>query len=209
MNGRRVIVLAPHGGDGEYGAGGLIQRLVEEKSAVYEAVFSLPRKGLPEHVTLQALQDEVRASAGVLGVQQEQILFFDYEVREFPRMRQSILEELVRLNREIRPDMVIGPSRYDTHQDHAVIAGEACRAFKACSILGYEVPRNNYQFGGSAFVVLQMRHMEMKRHALGCYRSQKEKFDRAARLREHLAQVRGAQVDEAYAECYEIIRWVI
>ena len=40
---------------------------------------------------------------------------------------------------EIKPDLVLMPSRNDLHQDHFTIATEGLRAFKFTSILAYEI----------------------------------------------------------------------
>lgn len=208
MNKKRAVVLAPHGGDGEFGAGGLMARLVEEGCDVHEVVLSLPRENLPEEVSISILEAEVRGSAGILGVRESNVIFFDFEVREFSSLRQRILDELVRVERALSPDLVLCPSSYDTHQDHEVVFREARRAFKKGSILGYEMPRNHFEFGGQTYVVLTREKMERKMRSLARYVSQKAKFEKAATLRERLAGVRGSQIAAEFAECYETIRWV-
>ncbi len=76
-------------------------------------------------------------------------------MREFPKFRQEILDALIRLRKKIQPDMVFTPSRYDTHQDHKTTVEETMRAFKQCTILGYEQPWNNITFNTLAFVPLE------------------------------------------------------
>ncbi|MEO8151003.1 MAG: PIG-L family deacetylase, partial [Bacteroidia bacterium] len=41
MNGKKVLVLAPHTDDGELGCGGSINRKIEEGSEVYYVAFSI------------------------------------------------------------------------------------------------------------------------------------------------------------------------
>lgn len=91
------------------------------------------------------------------GIPAEQLILFDFQVRHFPAHRQEILEELVRLNRRIVPDLVLAPSLHDVHQDHHTIAEEAIRAFKRTSILGYEEPWNNLTFNNQVYVTLEER----------------------------------------------------
>ena len=69
--------------------------------------------------------------------------------------RQDILELLVALWEEWRPDAVFQPSLHDIHQDHQVVAAEGLRAFKRTTILGYEIPWNNFDFAYQAYVSLQ------------------------------------------------------
>ena len=58
------------------------------------------------------------------------------------------------------------PSHHDVHQDHQTIAQEGLRAFKRTTILGYEVPWNNFDFSYGAYIALEKRHIEMKVAAL-------------------------------------------
>ena len=59
-------------------------------------------------------------------------------VRIFLDYRQHILDTMIRIRDDIKPDLVIMPSLNDTHQDHNVVSNEGFRAFKRNSILGYE-----------------------------------------------------------------------
>ena len=45
---QRVLVLAPHTDDGEFGAGGTMARLVEEGAEVRYVAFSIATRSLPE-----------------------------------------------------------------------------------------------------------------------------------------------------------------
>ena len=78
-------------------------------------------------------------------------------MRTFPERRQDILELLIELWEEWRPDAVFQPSLHDVHQDHQVIAAEGLRAFKRTTILGYEIPWNNFDFAYQAYVALEQR----------------------------------------------------
>jgi LmbE family N-acetylglucosaminyl deacetylase len=40
MKFKRVLILAPHTDDGEFGCGGTINKLIEEGSEIYYAAFS-------------------------------------------------------------------------------------------------------------------------------------------------------------------------
>src|SRR5690606_30885039 len=98
------------------------------------------------------LRKEVRAATNKLGIESSDCIVLQYEVRRFPENRQAILDDMIRLNKEYHPDIVLLPSIHDTHQDHAVIANEGFRAFKRTTMLGYEVPWNNLDFRTSGFV---------------------------------------------------------
>ena len=83
-------------------------------------------------------------------------------MRTFPERRQDILELLVALWEDWRPEVVFQPSHHDVHQDHQTIAQEGLRAFKRTTILGYEIPWNNFEFSYGAYVSLEKRHLERK-----------------------------------------------
>ena len=140
---KKVLVLAPHTDDGELGCGGTVARLLEEGCEVHFAVFSTCAESVPAGFPADELKMEFLSAMESYGIPAEQLILFDFQVRHFPAHRQEILEELVRLNRRIVPDLVLAPSLHDVHQDHHTIAEEAIRAFKRTSILGYEEPWNN------------------------------------------------------------------
>jgi LmbE family N-acetylglucosaminyl deacetylase len=209
LNFSRVVVLAAHTDDGEFGCGGTLSRLVEQGAEVYCAAFSICSASVPEGFPRDILATEIKEATQVLGISSDHLLVHRYPVRYLPQYRQDILEELVRLSRDIRPDLVLLPSSDDIHQDHQVVSQEGLRAFKHTSILGYETPWNNLTFTVSAFVHLDARHVEKKIDALHRYRSQQHRYYMAESLVRNLARVRGVQAGVEYAEAFQAIRWVI
>jgi LmbE family N-acetylglucosaminyl deacetylase len=139
----RVLVLAPHTDDGEFGCGGTMARLVDGGAEVRYLAFSTATKSLPDGFPPDTLQREVRDATAELGIPEEQLTVHDFEVRTFPERRQDILELLIGLWDEWRPDAVFQPSVHDVHQDHQVVAAEGLRAFKRTTILGYEIDRKS------------------------------------------------------------------
>jgi LmbE family N-acetylglucosaminyl deacetylase len=116
---------------------------------------------------------------------------------------------MIEIRKEINPDIVFTPSTYDTHQDHKTITEEALRAFKTCTILGFEQPWNNITFNTSAFIPLEEKHIEKKMAALNCYDTQKNRAYLSEEFIRGLAITRGVQIDEKYAEAFEVLRWVM
>jgi hypothetical protein len=76
-------------------------------------------------------------------------------------------------------------------------------------MLGYEVPWNNLEFHNNCFIRLNASHIEKKIIALGCYESQSERGYATPDFIRSLATTRGVQIGVGYAECFEIVRWVI
>lgn len=203
---QRILVLAPHTDDGEFGCGGTIAKFVEEKKDVYYVAFSPAEKSVPPEFCSSILKTEVKEATQVLGIPKENLILFDYEVRNFPSFRQNILEDLVKIKKEISPDLVFLPSLKDLHQDHQTLAMEGLRAFKNTTILGYEIPWNNLTFPTSCFIALQKKHIHKKSLALKCYASQAFRNYASKDFIYALAKTRGTQIGVAYAEVFDVVR---
>jgi len=204
----RILVLAPHTDDGELGCGGTIARFIEEGKDVHHAAFSTARTSVSPEFPDNILEIEVRAATKVLGIPKEKLIIFDYPVRHFPEYRQAILDDLIKLREEIKPDLIFVPSLNDVHQDHQVIAAEGLRAFKRHTILGYEEPWNNIVFETRNFIPLDKRHIEKKIEALRCYKSQQRRKYLSEEFIWSLARTRGTQIEGGYAEAFEVLRWI-
>jgi LmbE family N-acetylglucosaminyl deacetylase len=208
MKQQTILVLAPHTDDAELGCGGMIARKIDEGADVYVAAFSTAEESLPDGAPKDTLKQEFYEAMSILGVPKDRLFVYNYTVRRLSYDRQDILEELVRLRREIRPEMVFIPSSQDVHQDHQVLHTEGLRAFKDLSVLGYELPWNHITFSVQAFVELEGRHLERKWEALQAYRSQIE-LKRSYFTKEFisgLASVRGTQIKASFAEAFEVLR---
>jgi LmbE family N-acetylglucosaminyl deacetylase len=204
----RVLVLAPHTDDGEFGCGGTIARLVEQGAEVRYVAFSIATRSLPQGFPPDTLAREVREATAELGIPDANLTVHDFDVRTFPDRRQDILELLIGLWEEWRPDAVFQPSHHDVHQDHQVIAAEGLRAFKRTTILGYEIPWNNYDFAYGAYVALERRHLERKVAALARYASQQHRRYADPDYVWSLARTHGINVNREWAEVFEVYRVV-
>jgi LmbE family N-acetylglucosaminyl deacetylase len=205
-----ALVLAPHADDGEFGCGGTIARLIEMKKEVHYVAFSRCEKSLYKGENPNLLVKELMQATNQLGIPTDHVIVKSFEVRCFERDRQELLETLVKLEKEIHPQLVLLPSPNDLHQDHHTVAMEGLRAFKRSStILGYEMPWNNMTFSTTAFVCLKEEHIYKKIDALKCYESQKSRFYASADVVRSLAVTRGAQIGMKYAETFEVLRWII
>ena len=153
---------------------------------------------------------ECKEATKVLGIKPENLMLLDYEVRTFPLHRQEILDDIIKLNNRIKPDLVLVPSSNDIHQDHQTIYKEALRAFKKnSSIWGYEHPWNNLTFTTDIFVKLEEKHIKKKIEALKAYKSQDFRTYFDERYIRALAYTRGTQVNFTYAEAFELVRLLV
>jgi LmbE family N-acetylglucosaminyl deacetylase len=204
-----VLILAPHTDDGELGCGGSISRFIEEGKSVYYAAFSTAAEAIPPEYPPDILKREVKEATRVLGIDSKNLLLFNYQVRKLEFHRQEILDDLLKLKNEIRPQVVFMPCQFDLHQDHKTIHNEGLRAFKDCTVLGYELPWNNIAFHTRHFVCLEKRHIQKKYEVLRSYQSQAQRHYVNEDFIFGLARTRGVQIGELYAEAFDVIRWVL
>ncbi|HET7367042.1 MAG TPA: PIG-L deacetylase family protein [Gaiella sp.] len=204
----RALVLAPHTDDGEFGCGGTMARLVDAGCDVRYVAFSIATRSLPEGFAPDTLAREVREATAELGIPEANLTVHDFDVRTFPSRRQEILELLVTLWEEWRPDVVFQPSHHDVHQDHQTIAQEGLRAFKRTTILGYEIPWNNFDFSYGAYVALEQQHVERKVAAVRRYASQQHRRYADEEYIWNLARVHGTNVNRDFAEVFQVYRIV-
>ena len=206
---KKILVLAPHTDDGEFGCGATIAKLIEDGNQIFMAAFSACEQSVLKKYPSDVLVTEIKNATKELGIKPEDLFLYDYNVRIFNERRQDILQDLIGLREKINPDIIFMPSLQDIHQDHNVIANEGLRAFKFSSILAYEMPWNNLTFNTSSFVILEERHIQKKIDALKEYKSQSHRAYCNEEFIRSLARTRGVQINAQYAETFEVVRWII
>ena len=163
-----ILILSPHTDDIELGCGGSLTKWVE-KHHIYVVAFSPCVESIPDGWEKSSTETEFKNSMQSLGCDFE---LLNFSVRNFDR--QKVLEHLHRLKEIVRPDLVVGSSQNDLHQDHQIISNEMLRAFR-CSVLGYESPYNNYSFKPVYYERLEEKHLWKKKQLVNMYESQKVK----------------------------------
>jgi len=206
---KRVLILAPHTDDGEFGCGGTINKMISEGNEVYYAAFSACQQSVLPQFPSDILITEVKAATKKLGIKPENLILFDYDVRTFNYRRQDILDDLIRMRTNLKPDMIFLPSLNDIHQDHKTIAEEGIRAFKFNTIFAYEMPWNNMTFTTSSFVLLNEENVKTKVEALQEYKSQAHRPYANEEFIRSMANIRGVQIGQRYAEAFDIVRLII
>ena len=166
-NVKKALFLSAHPDDTEFGAGGLIQTLLEKGIDVHLAVLRNPVESLPEGSDKMKLINEQSASTEIIGLK-NRVTFFDFSVRRFATYRQEILEELIKLRNQIKPELIITSSENDFHQGHNVLAAEAVRAFKQATFLGYTHLWNTRKVVGNVF--FEISNKLMRKCLLCCIR---------------------------------------
>lgn len=205
---KKILIFGPHTDDGEWGCGASIAKWVEDGHKVFYVAFSAAEESVQKNFPERILREEIILATKELGILPDHLKVFEYRVRYFPRDRQEILEDMIRLRAEVSPDIVVVPCTYDTHQDHEVINREAFRAFKRSTLLGYEIPWNNRRVDLNFFNGVSRKHVDRKIASIAAYRSQLFRAPNYIDLINSLAIQRGNQVGLEFAEAFEVIRWV-
>lgn len=203
---KKILVLAPHTDDGEWGAGASIHKWKQQGAQILHIALSDCEESLPKTEKAKVLREEFILSNKILGIEPGNEIVWDYPVRYFSSCRQDILENFIKVRGEFQPNVVICPSSQDTHQDHAIVREEAFRAFKRSTILGFEMPWNNRQTELGYYVKVSQHDITVKQQAIAAYKSQIFRAPNFEDIIFSLATVRGAQIGVQYSEAFEAIR---
>lgn len=203
---KRVLLLSAHTDDCEIGMGGTIDRLAEAGCEFHWLTFCNAWQSLPKGFDKETLLREQAKTAEHFGLPQGALTMADIHVRKFPEFRQDILEELVRVGRDFRPDTIFCPSLQDNHQDHNTLALEARRAFKRQSIFGYILPWNIQTEIRQCHVEISRKNLDRKVAAVDMYDSQKHRGYMGREEIEALARSSGISGGLTYAETFEVIK---
>jgi len=199
---KKILTISPHTDDMELGAGGTLHKLVGNDTEVYSVIFSV----VFENKVIR--EQEVKDAGKALGIHFDNIIILNYTNRMFHKFRQDILQNLIDLRDEIKPDVVFIPCSTDCHQDHTVIYQEALRAFKAVTLLGYELPWNITESNLRMIVGLEKTDIAAKAKAVLSYSTLSHKPYINKGFIESVAIVHGIKIGMPFGEAFEVIRWV-
>lgn len=199
---KTILAISAHADDIELGAGGAIHKWTHAGARVFSFIFSTLKQ---RELRLPEIMDASRK----LGIREDDVTILDYPNRVFPKFRQDILQNMVDLSNEIKPDIVLVPMTTDRHQDHEVITDEATRAYKKTILLGYESPWNMTQSSLQLTVLLSRDDVEAKQKAAISHKTEEYRPYINKEFIVSLACVRGKTAGGDYGESYEVIRWIM
>jgi LmbE family N-acetylglucosaminyl deacetylase len=185
---KKVLCLGAHSDDIEIGCGGTLLRLIEERPnlEIMWVVFSAPDERAAE----------ARASAGdfLRKAPKAHIVLQSFKVSFFPFQGEAIKEFFETLKR-FDPDLIFTHYRDDRHQDHRVLSDLAWNTFRSHTILEYEIPKYDGDFGTpNVFVPVSRRHIDRKnRLLLKHFRSQSNKHWFTEELFRATPRIRGME----------------
>ena len=150
-----VVALGAHPDDIEIGAGGLVQRLVAEQPAIvvrWLVASASPARRLEAKDGAARLLGESTAEVEVANLRDGYLPFLGAAPKDWLATHSSF-----------QPDLVIGPSRGDRHQDHRLLGELAWQIFRNSLILEYEIPKFEGDLGHpNLFVDLDQPTAERK-----------------------------------------------
>lgn len=219
----RVLAIAPHADDAEFGCGGTIAKAARNGHEVTVCLVSasdIRMRHSGERVQAQVRMAEQQRACRILGADCRLLgSWIENEYgRELPRMI-TALDELLA---ELAPDQLFIPLP-SFNQDHqavfdACIAATRPTRIQPGLVAAYEYPGNGHGPGGVAgpiagkmFVAFGEDLLDLKLDALHAHRSQiagREDALMGLQGARTLARFRGLECGHAFAEMFHVIRQV-
>lgn len=137
----QVLCLGAHSDDIEIGCGGTILRLldVNPHARVDWIVFGAAGK--------RASEAEASAAEFLSSAREKRILVKGFRDGFFPYIGADIKEFFEQLKQQVKPDIIFTHNRHDLHQDHRLLAELTWNTFRDHTILEYEIPKYDGDFG--------------------------------------------------------------
>ena len=201
--GKRVLFLGAHPDDIELGCGALIHHI-----APISEVLCVTLSDNQKNPLLKNVVDEHFKSMAVLGIAKESARLGPFTTRIFPEARQEILEYFLQLRGDFQPDIIFVHSQQDIHQDHNTMTGEALRAFRGITVLGFDVVRSSHGFFPDFLVEVNEADVNAKINALAQYATYSDKYYFDSDLTRAIMVRHGALAEIPFAEGFDILRIV-
>jgi LmbE family N-acetylglucosaminyl deacetylase len=197
-----VLAVGAHPDDIELGAGGTLLTLASCQLQV-------------RYVVLTGTEDrqlEARnAAEAFLPTAELTLELHHLPDGRFPAVWGQVKEILEAIARSFSPDLIIGPSHGDAHQDHRTIGEIVPTVFRDQLYLAYEIPKWDGDLGRpSAYVPLPAQTAQRKVELLHkCFPSQSGRDWWDSEVFLGLARLRGMECRAPYAEAFSCAKSVI
>jgi len=203
----RVLAVGAHPDDIEIGAGGTLLHLARDRSSgTGLEVRYLVLTGSQER------QLEARNAADAFLPGAEVIVeLHDLAEGRLPAAWAEAKERLEGVASSFAPDLILGPSAHDAHQDHRTIGEILPTVFRDALSLAYEIPKWDGDLGRPSFYFPLSPELAHRKTELlhKCYPSQhgRDWWDDEVFL--GLARLRGMECRASYAEAFTCTKAVI
>lgn len=200
-----LLLLGAHCDDIALGAGGTLLTLCRAKAAMRVTALVLSGGGSVRE------QEERSALEAFCPKANLEVVVLDLPDGRLPVHWERAKNTLEELRRGCAPDLIVGPSPHDAHQDHSGLSRLVPTAFRNHLIVGYEILKWDSDLAQpNAFVPLSQAVIDEKIELLGeHYVSQRDQIwfdDEAFR---GLARIRGVQCHSRYAEAFHVQKLAI
>lgn len=209
----KVLVFAPHPDDEILGCGGTIAKRVKQGCEVVVCLATKTSKW-------KARINEMKNADKILGV--DKILTLMMPELSLDKIdRRKLNSNILNVIKEIEPNEIYIPYRYDLHSDHStlseavIVATRPKYSFSPSKVLAYETLSEtgwNYLNDANAFSPNVYEDISTtifsKKEALYAYESQISNYpsSRSIEAVEALATLRGTQAEIPYAEAFMLVR---
>lgn len=216
---KSLMVLAPHPDDDVIGAGGILSKMSDSglKSTVIYATGNFNRP------------NEAKAALSILdensNLINHVILFPNLDKKLESINMYELIDTLDRLIEFYKPEMILIPNPFSSHQDHRYFAEAAISTLRPSGgtdkhlvkiVAIYEEAADNWgidahNISPNFYVELNSSDILKKLAAMKMHKSQDRPSpsERSTDSLHALAQFRGSQISVKYAEAYKLKRMVI
>jgi LmbE family N-acetylglucosaminyl deacetylase len=200
-----VAVIGAHCDDIAIGAGATLLQMIEHHPDIVVHALVLTGGGTEREV------EEKNALTTLCGAAQVQLTVHDLPDGRLPDHWGDVKQRLAEFRRSCEPDLVFGPHRGDSHQDHRLLAELIPTEFRSHLIFGYEILKWESDLPDpSVYQPIPLATAMRKTKLLHeCYPSQvgRQWFDEETFL--GLMRLRGVQCHSRYAEAFVAEKAVI
>jgi LmbE family N-acetylglucosaminyl deacetylase len=200
-----VAVVGAHCDDIAIGAGATLMEIVRDNPDLVIHALVLTGAGTDREL------EEKNAFAALFPDADVRLTVADLPDGRLPDHWGAVKQLLAEFRRDCEPDMVLGPQRADSHQDHRLLAEMIPTEFRDHMILGYEILKWESDLPNpTLYLPISVEIAQHKARLLAeCYPSQTGRgwFDDEAFL--GLMRVRGVQCRARYAEAFTVEKAVL
>jgi LmbE family N-acetylglucosaminyl deacetylase len=195
-----LLLLGAHCDDIALGAGGTLLELCRTDHLVRVTAVIMSGGG-------SVREQEERSSLEAFCPQANlEVVVLDLPDGRLPVHWERAKNTLEELRRDRVPDLIVGPSPHDAHQDHRGLSRLVPTAFRDHLILGYEILKWDGDLAQpNTFVPLSQAVIDEKIKLLGDhYASQRDQIWFDVEAFRGLARIRGVQCHSRYAEAFHV-----
>tara|TARA_B100000965_G_scaffold357148_1_gene335637 strand:+ start:86 stop:721 length:636 start_codon:yes stop_codon:yes gene_type:complete len=209
-----VLVVATHLDDEVIGCGGAIAKHVSEGDNVYVCfICGGTSVRYPDKELVETRRNHARKVADLLGV--TEVFFYDFPIIMLDTIPQlEIVTALEKVIFDIKPGILYTHYSDDMNSDHRIVYNATtvwCRPSKAPflkKVLFYEIFGSTRNFNPNYYIPISSV-INKKLDALSMYTTENNIQTRSVDTIKKLAQYRGAEINEEYAEGFVVYREIV